>query len=59
MVKFLNNAQAVVATSPNYIASSKILNGLKRKPELIPNGIDDELGSSSYEQQKAAHCNCR
>ncbi|HIM07214.1 MAG TPA: glycosyltransferase, partial [Gammaproteobacteria bacterium] len=53
MVKFLNNAHAVVATSPNYIASSKILNGLKRKPELIPNGIDDELGSSSYEQQKA------
>mgnify|MGYP002700285893 CR=1 FL=1 len=54
MDRFLRRASAVVATSPAYINSSDVLSKLKRKPELIPNGIDDELDGAHYQDEKVA-----
>ena len=52
MDHFLKRASAVVATSPAYINSSDVLSKLKRKPELIPNGIDDELDAAQYQDER-------
>jgi len=48
MSKFLDNAAAVVATSPKYIKSSLVLSSLKTPAELIPNGINGEPAFESY-----------
>jgi len=52
MQKFLANAAAVVATSPKYIASSKILSQLKHPAILIPNGINTAPDPHSYQDEK-------
>ena len=41
MRRFLGSMDAVVATSPNYLATSPVLRELRRKVEVIPNGIDE------------------
>lgn len=40
MLRFLNDVDAVVASSPNYVKTSSVLNSLKRPPEIIPFGLD-------------------
>lgn len=42
MRRFLGAADAVVATSPNYVATSPILAGLHRSIDVVPNGIDED-----------------
>ena len=42
MLRFLRAADAVVATSPNYVATSPILRELRRSIDVVPNGIDEE-----------------
>ncbi len=41
MRRFLGSMDAVVATSPNYLATSPVLAGVGRKVDIIPNGIDE------------------
>ena len=43
MLKFLSSVDAIVAGSPNYIESSKILNKFASKTISIPYGIDPEV----------------
>lgn len=43
MRRFLGSMDAVVATSPNYVASSPVLAHLNRKIDIIPNGIDERM----------------
>lgn len=43
MRRFLGSMDAVVATSPNYVASSPVLSRLNRAIDIIPNGIDEEV----------------
>jgi glycosyltransferase involved in cell wall biosynthesis len=38
--KFLEQADSIIVTSPNYLESSTVLNGFKQKCTLIPFGID-------------------
>lgn len=38
--KFLKDVTSIVATSPNYVASSPVLEKFKEKVTVIPNGID-------------------
>ncbi|MEC5407888.1 glycosyltransferase family 4 protein [Paraburkholderia sp. MPAMCS5] len=38
--RFLSSVDAIVATSPNYLASSKVLQHYKSKVEIIPIGLD-------------------
>jgi len=52
MNKFLDKAASVVATSQNYISSSTVLRTLEQAPVFIPNGIDKELNSDSYQKEK-------
>ena len=52
MNKFLDKAASVVATSQNYISSSTVLSTLEQAPVFIPNGIDKELNSDSYQKEK-------
>jgi len=53
MVKFLEQAAAVVATSPKYIDTSLVLNSLTNPAKLIPNGIDSEAPNSvAFQQEK-------
>lgn len=40
MRKFLNCVDCIVATSPNYLATSKVLGNYKNKVRVIPIGID-------------------
>lgn len=40
MYKFLNDVDRIVATSPNYLATSPVLNKYKNKVDVIPIGID-------------------
>jgi len=40
MSRFLDAVDIVVATSPNYLDTSKVLSQLARRPEVIPNGLD-------------------
>jgi rhamnosyl/mannosyltransferase len=42
MRRFLGAADAVVATSPNYVATSPILGELRRAIDVVPNGIDED-----------------
>lgn len=39
MERFLNSVDRIVATSPNYLASSPVLQGLRHKTEVIPIGL--------------------
>lgn len=43
MRRFLGSMDAVVATSPNYVASSPVLARLNRKIDVVPNGIDEQM----------------
>ena len=52
MNKFLDKAASVVATSQKYIASSVVLSNLEKTAVLIPNGVDKELNSDSYQKEK-------
>lgn len=40
MSRFLDSVDAVVASSPNYVKTSVVLQHLKRSPEVIPFGIE-------------------
>ncbi len=40
MWRFLNKVNAIVATSPNYIKSSRVLLSLQKKTSVIPIGLD-------------------
>lgn len=39
--KFLNAVDRIVATSPNYMASSDVLESLREKVQIIPIGLDE------------------
>ena len=43
MHKFLRNASTIVATSPNYLATSKVLNLYRQKTKIIPIGLDKKI----------------
>ena len=48
MYLFLNNANRIVATSSNYLKTSRVLNKVKHKVDIIPIGINDcSYGSHS------------
>lgn len=40
---FLSSVNRIVATSPNYLATSPVLRGLKHKVDVIPLGLDQSL----------------
>ncbi|WJV67621.1 glycosyltransferase family 4 protein [Pectobacteriaceae bacterium CE70] len=40
MYHFLNSVDAVVASSPNYMRTSPVLQSLKRTPDVIPYGLE-------------------
>lgn len=53
MNAFLNNVDHIVATSPNYLNSSKVLHKYKNKTSIIPIGLEKKSYSiPSYERQK-------
>mgnify|MGYP003631580221 CR=1 FL=1 len=41
MHRFLNSVDAIVATSPNYVESSDVLQRYKSRIRIIPNGLDE------------------
>lgn len=41
MHRFLNSVDAIVATSPNYVESSEVLQAYKSRIRIIPNGLDE------------------
>ncbi len=41
MIRFLNSMDNVIATSPDYLRTSEVLSHLERRPEVIPNGLDE------------------
>ncbi|KUM25854.1 glycosyl transferase family 1 [Mesorhizobium loti] len=41
MMRFLEDVDAIVATSPNYLESSPVLTAFKAKSKVIPIGIDE------------------
>ena len=41
MMRFLGSVDAIVATSPNYLASSSVLGTFRAKSKVIPIGIDE------------------
>lgn len=43
MRRFLGSVDAIVATSPNYLASSPVLGRFREKTQVIPLGIDEGL----------------
>lgn len=43
MYRFLGSVDRIVATSPNYLASSEVLNRFKDKTDVIPIGLDKNL----------------
>lgn len=60
--RFLNNIDAIIATSPNYINSSKVLRRYKQKCCVIPLGVDTQQYENYPEQQiikKMKDCNGR
>lgn len=42
MMQFLNCVDAVVASSPNYVQTSPVLQQLQKAPEVIPFGLDPD-----------------
>ena len=52
MKKFLAKATAIVATSKKYIVSSHVLSNLNQPVALIPNGIESNLNTASYQKEK-------
>ncbi len=42
MKRFLNKVDKIVATSPNYLATSEVLQGYRDKITIIPNGINKD-----------------
>lgn len=42
MMRFLDSVDVIVATSPNYVKSSEVLNLFKSKTKIIPIGIEPE-----------------
>jgi rhamnosyl/mannosyltransferase len=49
MRHFLGSVQRVVATSPNYLATSDVLNGIQRDIDIVPIGLQRE----SYPSEEA------
>ncbi len=43
MYRFLDSVDRIVATSPNYLASSEVLNRFRHKVDVIPIGLDKSL----------------
>jgi rhamnosyl/mannosyltransferase len=41
MSRFLNSVDLVVVTSPDYLETSEVLSKLARRPQVIPNGLDE------------------
>lgn len=41
MHRYLNSVDAIVATTPNYVRSSEVLQRYKSKIRIIPNGLDE------------------
>lgn len=41
MYRFLNRVDAIVATSPQYVATSDVLRRVKAPVSIIPNGVDE------------------
>jgi rhamnosyl/mannosyltransferase len=53
MYRFLNSVDAIVATTPNYVQSSDVLQRYKSRIQIIPNGLDEvdyPLPSSSVSE---------
>ena len=46
MYKFLNSVDSIVATSPNYLHTSDILQKYRYKVDVIPIGLDKKLYTS-------------
>jgi rhamnosyl/mannosyltransferase len=51
MQRFLTQVGRVVATSPQYLATSSVLRSLPISPQMIPNGVDEH----SYPQPTQEH----
>ncbi|QJD89962.1 glycosyltransferase [Duganella dendranthematis] len=51
--RFLHNVSAVVATSPNYLASSPVLKRFAHKTTTIPFGLDKSTYPPASEERKA------
>lgn len=49
---FLSSCHRIIATSPNYIQTSKILNGFKDKCIVIPLGVNIQRFNANGNQQK-------
>lgn len=54
MHRFLERADVIVATSPNYAASSDVLGRYAHKVEIIPIGLDDRTHPGVNEREIAA-----
>ncbi len=50
--RFLSSCHRIIATSPNYIQTSKILNGFKDKCIVIPLGVNIQRFNTNGNQQK-------
>lgn len=54
MYRFLSSVTRIVATSPNYLASSEVLQGFRNKTEIIPIGLDEADYPRASEELKDA-----
>ncbi|MFS8050895.1 glycosyltransferase family 4 protein [Rhizobium sp. BR 314] len=52
MLRFLSNVDQIVATSPNYLASSEVLQRFKHKTSVIPLGLDAADSPSAERAEK-------
>ncbi|PZM09100.1 glycosyltransferase family 4 protein [Rhizobium tubonense] len=53
MHRFLGSVDAIVATSPNYLATSEVLQRYRQKTTVIPLGLDEADYPRAGEQDKA------
>lgn len=56
--RFLSSVGRIVATSPNYVATSSVLRSLKHKVDVIPLGLDQSLYPTP-EAEKLRHWEAR
>jgi rhamnosyl/mannosyltransferase len=52
MSRYLNAMNLIVATSPNYFATSEVLNDYAQKVEVIPIGLDEPSYPAMHEQTR-------
>ncbi|MBA2711889.1 MAG: glycosyltransferase [Tatlockia sp.] len=52
MHRFLNSVDKIVATSPNYLATSPVLQQYKNKVTIIPNGLNQDSYQQPSEERK-------